>query len=95
MFFQTHFTAWLVVQNKEWSAHDLAGSFAFQKHFDWSVHLDVDVDTTKAVGSRCTPTSAAPTIGTLGNGKGSGSPTLKPEIANEKAKINSNAAPGI
>jgi hypothetical protein len=95
VFFQSGFRAWLVVQNKEWSAHDLAGSFAYQNNFDWSVHLDVTVDMTKAVGSRCSPTSAAPTIGAMANGKGASSPVLTAPVANDVVSVTSVAAPAI
>ena len=86
MFFQNSFKAWLVVQNKEWSKHDLPGSFAYQKNFEWSIHLDVDVDMSKAVGSRCSPASANPTIPAMANGKGSGSPVLTAPVPNDEAR---------
>ncbi len=95
VFFQSGFTAWLVVQNKEWSAHDMAGSFAYQKHFEWSVHLDVDVDTSKAVGKRCTPASAPPTLGAMANGKGGASPVLTAAVANDVVTVTVTAAPGL
>ena len=99
VFFRTSFKAWLAVQNIEWKAHDLAGSFAYQKNFEWSVHLDVDVDTTRPVTSRCTPTSAAPTIGAMANGKGSGTPVLAAKVANDAAQepgaVTVAPAPGI
>lgn len=94
IFFQCGFTAWLVVQNKEWSLHDLKGSFAFQKHFDWSIHLDVAVDTTAAVGSRCAPASAPPTIGPLTDGKGS-DPVITAPVANDVAHATTAAAAEI
>jgi hypothetical protein len=95
MYFQIGFHAWLVVQNKEWREHDLPGSFAYQKNFDWSTHLDVSVDTTKAVNSRCTPKSVAPTIGPLGDGKGSNEPSLAKECSNDLNKTTVSPAPGI
>jgi hypothetical protein len=95
MFFQIGFHAWLVVQNKEWSLHDLPGSFAYQKHFDWSTHLDVTVDTTQAVGSRCTPPSVAPTIGAMADGKGPNDPSLMQACSNDLNVVTTTAAPGI
>jgi hypothetical protein len=95
MNFQIGFHAWLVVQNKEWSTHDLPGSFAYQKNFDWSAHLDVAVDTTKAVGSRCAPPSAPPTISAMANGKGGNSPSLMQKCSNELNQTAVTAAPGI
>jgi hypothetical protein len=95
MFFQIGFHAWLVVQNKEWSQHDLPGSFAYQKHFDWSTHLDVTVDTTQAVGSRCTPQSVAPAISAMADGKGPDSPSLMQKCSNELNQVKVSAAPGI
>lgn len=95
IFFQNSFKAWLAVQNKEWSAHDLPGSFAYQKHFDWSIHLDVVVDTSQAIGSRCSPASAPPTIGAVGNGKGTDSPNLAEPVPNVSHTVNTTAAPGI
>src|SRR5579872_2546637 len=74
--FQQSFTAWLVVQNVEWSQHDMKGSFAFQKHFDWSVNHTVKVDTIQRVGGRCTPPYSRPEISDLGNGRGAASQSL-------------------
>jgi hypothetical protein len=79
------FTAWLVVQNLEWAVHDVNNSFAFLKHFDWSMQLNVTVDVTQAVGSRCTPASNAATIGALQNGKGASSPVLTAPVYNTVA----------
>jgi len=93
MFFNDTFTAWLVVQNVEWSAHDMNTSFAFLRNFDWSSHLDIAVDTTKAVGSRCTPASAnvvAPA--NPSTGKGGKSPNLANPIANTSFKLTTAAA---
>ena len=95
VFFQSGFTAWLAVQNKEWGAHDLAGSFAYQKNFDWSVHLDLTVDMTKPAGSQCTPKSAPPTIGAMANGKGSVTPVLTATVANNAVTVTVVAAPTI
>jgi hypothetical protein len=81
------FTAWLVVQNIEWSRHDLPGSLAYQKHFDWSMQLNVTVDQAKAVHHRCSPHSQAPTIGPVRNGKGSSNPTLTGLSANDSHAI--------
>ena len=52
MFFNDTFTAWLVVQNREWSVHDMNTSFAFLRNFDWlNSHITAD-----AAGN-CTPAS--------------------------------------
>ena len=95
MYFQIGFHAWLVVQNIEWSLHDLPGSFAYQKHFDWSTHLDVAVDTTADVGSRCTPQSVVPTIGAMADGKGPESPSLIQKCSNDLNNTTTTDAPGI
>jgi len=76
MVFQQDFTAWLAVQNIEWSKHDLRGSFAFQMHFDWSVDHTVKVDPTSPVGKRCSPRGSTPKGKNLGKGKGSSAPSL-------------------
>lgn len=105
IFFQDHFTAWLVVQSKEWSKLDPPGSdtfmkssFVFLRHFDWSVHLDVTVDTSQSVGSRCTPASAVPAIGALTVGKGP-QPNMEKPVPNDEAKkpgaVVVTPAPGI
>ena len=93
MFFNDTFTAWLVVQNVEWSLHDMNNSFAFLRNFNWSAHLDITVDTTKAVGSRCTPASAnvvAPA--NPATGKGGSSPVLTAPIANSAFTLTTAAA---
>jgi len=77
------FTAWLVVQNIEWAAHDLAGSFAFVGNFDWSMGITLAVDTSQAVGSRATPQTAAPTVpASITTGKGGNAPNLAAPVAN-------------
>jgi len=83
--FANSFTAWLVVQNIEWSVHHRDTSFVFVRNFDWSMSLNVTVDTTQAVGSRCTPASNPATIGTLNTGRGGSSPVLTAPIANTTA----------
>jgi hypothetical protein len=85
--FANGFHAWLVVRNTEWWGHDEAGSFAFQRNFSWSCGLTVAVDTTKAVGSRCAPTSNPATIGALGNGKGGVTPTISASFPNSNHTI--------
>lgn len=95
MFFQIGFHAWLVVQNKEWAAHDVPGSFMYQKHFDWSTHLDVTVDTTQAVGSRCTPQSVAPSIDPMTDGKGGNTPSFMQACSNDLNVTTVTAQPGI
>jgi hypothetical protein len=79
VFFNNTFNAWLVVQNVEWSLHDMKNSFAFLRNFYWSVHLDVTVDTTQAVGSRCTPMAGSVNVNAPANpavGKGGSIPVL-------------------
>jgi len=95
MFFQIGFHAWLVVQNKEWSKHDVPGSFAYQKHFDWDTHLDVTVDTTQPVGSRCSPQTVVPTISAMAEGKGGASPSLMNACSNDLNVTTTTPAPGI
>ncbi|MGH9631058.1 MAG: hypothetical protein ACRD7E_22350 [Bryobacteraceae bacterium] len=93
--FSDGFRSWLVVQNIEWSGHDLNNSFAFLRNFDWSMSLNVTVDTTQAVGSRCTPASNPPVIGALGTGRGAGSPNLAAPFPNVNHTVTTTAAPGI
>jgi hypothetical protein len=96
MNFSDSFTAWLVVQNIEWAAHHLTDSFAYQGHFDWSMQLNVTVDTTKAVGSRVSPKRKKITApAKIQRGKGSGTPNLAAPIFNTSAVLNVNPAPGI
>jgi len=95
MFFANEFNAWLVVQNVEWSAHAQSTSFAFLRNFKWSIHLDVAVDTSQPVGTRCTPTSNPPTVGAIGVGKGGASPNLDDPFPNHDANVVVVAAPGI
>ena len=96
--FANTFTAWLVVQNVEWSAHDLAGSFAYQRHFDWSDRLACAVNTAlpiaaAGVGSnRCNPNSNPPTIAAMVNGKGS-SPNLLLPVANDGFRVRETPLP--
>jgi hypothetical protein len=74
--FSNGFQVWLVVQHIEWADHDLSTSFVFLRNYSWSMQLNVTVDTTKPVGSRCTPHSNPPTISAVGTGKGGSSPNL-------------------
>lgn len=95
MFFNDVFTAWLVVQNVEWSVHHMNDSFAFVRNFDWSSHLDITVtiDTTQPVGTWCTPASAnvaAPA--TLAIGKGGNSPILTVPHFNKAVTLTTAAA---
>jgi hypothetical protein len=85
LFFNDTFTAWLVVQNVEWSLHDMNDSFAFLRNFNWSAHLDVTVDTTQAVGSRCTNAGGSVNVNAPANpgtGKGGAVLVLTAPIAN-------------
>ena len=95
IFFQQGFTAWLVVQNKEWKDHDLPGSFVYLKNFTWSIHLDVSVDMSQAVGSRCSPQSSIPSISAMSNGKGSSSPNLDDLDANSATIYTKTPAPTL
>jgi hypothetical protein len=94
------FTAWLVVQNIEWATHDVPGSFAFPGHFDWSMGVNLTVDTSQAVGSRATPASTPPTVpANVSKGKGGSSPNLAAPVANDTtndpAILHIDAAPEI
>jgi len=93
--FSNGFTAWTVVQNIEWSVHHLNDSFAYLRHFDWSMQLNLTVDTTQPVGSRCTPANNAPTVGAVGIGKGGGTPVLTTPFPNVNHTVNTNPAPVI
>ena len=95
MFFSHSFTAWLVVQNIEWAAHDVPGSFVYLGNLDWSMHLDVTVDTTKAVGSRCDPRSRKVKAGKLKKGKGGGNPVLSAPFFNTSQILSTAPAPPI
>jgi hypothetical protein len=95
IFFSNGFRAWLVVQNIEWADHDLPGSFAYLRNYDWSMQLNVTVDTTKAVGNRCSPRSNPPTIGPVGTGKGANSPNLDAPYPNRDHTLKVDPAPGI
>jgi hypothetical protein len=96
MSFSDSFSAWLVVQNIEWEAHHLADSFAYQGHFDWSMQLNVTVDTTKAVGSRVTPKKNRITApAEIQSGKGGGTPNLDAPTFNTTNVLNTNPAPGV
>jgi len=92
--FKEGFRAWLVVQNVEWSLHDMPGSFAYQKNFQWSLSHTVTTDTTKPVGSRCRPFSSNPKIGSISNGKGS-NPVLSAPTANGSMTQTLTPAPAI
>jgi hypothetical protein len=95
MFFSDGFHVWLVVQNIEWAVHDIATSFVFLRNYAWSMQLNVTVDTTQAVGARCTPASNPPTIGAVGVGKGGVSPNLADPFPNVNNTVTTTAAPGI
>ena len=94
MFFSNGFHAWLVVQDIEWDSHDRDNSFVFLRNFAWSMQLNVTVDTTKSVGSRCTPASSTPTIGALNVGMGP-APLLTEPFPNRDHTVTTSAAPGI
>jgi hypothetical protein len=93
--FSNSFHAWLAVRNKEWWAHDEPGSFAFQRNFAWSCGLTVAVDTSKAVGSRCTPASNPATIGAVSAGKGGVTPTISASFPNVHHTVTTNPAPAL
>jgi len=80
------FTAWLVAQNKEWSRHDLKGSFAFQQHFDWLFDVTVAVDTSRDRGKRCAPKKITLGKFKMAKGKGGGEPNLEKPTANEESQ---------
>lgn len=93
--FSHTFTAWLVVQNIEWSAHHRDTSFVFLGHFDWGLALTCAVDVTQALGSRMTPHSAPPNLGAFTTGKGAGNPVLTDPIFNDSWHTDTTAQPGI
>lgn len=95
--FSDEFRVWLAVQNIEWAKHDKIGSFVFLRNFDWSVSLNMNVDTARPLGFRCTPDSSPPTIGSIGVGKGLGSPNLDDPLPGDPNQIKTLirvAAPG-
>jgi hypothetical protein len=78
------FTAWLVVQNTEWAAHDLPGSLAYIGNFNWSMSMNVTVDTSKTIGPKATPTSSPPTVpASISAGQGGSTPNLAAPTANQ------------
>ena len=93
--FSNGFHAWLVVQDSEWAVHDLNNSFVFLGNFAWSMELNVTVDTSKAILSRCTPASNPATIGTFSTGKGAVNPVLTESFPNRDHTVTENAAPEI
>ena len=95
LFFSNGFHVWLVVQNIEWSRHDPGHSFVYLRNYSWSMSLNVAVDTTKLVGSRCTPTSHPPTIGAVSIGKGASDPNLSAPYPNVNNNVTVTAAPTI
>lgn len=95
IFFSNSFTAWLVVQCIDWAQFDVPGSFVYLRNFDWSMRLDVTVDTTKAVGNRCSPASSPVQIGAVGVGKGRTSPNLADPFFNTSQTSNIIAQPPI
>lgn len=95
MFFSNSFTAWLVVQNIEWAGHDMPKSFVYLGNLDWSIHLDVAVDTKKAVGSRCKPKSRKVKAGKLKKGKGGRNPSLKTPFFNTSQTSSTAPAPPL
>jgi hypothetical protein len=86
MFFSDSFTAWLVVQCVEWAQFDVPGSFVYLRHFDWSAQLNVTVDTSKHVGSWCSPASNPVHIGDVGVGMGVTPPNLKDPFFNTSVR---------
>jgi len=95
IFFSNSFTAWLVVQCLEWAEFDIPGSFVYLRNFDWSIHLDVTVDLTQAVGSRCTPSSNPVQVGAVNVGKGASSPNLADPFFNTSQRSNFTPQPPI
>ncbi len=78
------FTAWLVVQNTEWAAHDVPGSLAYIGNVGWSMSMTVTVDTSQPVNSRATPATSPPTVpGAISAGQGGSTPNLAPLTANQ------------
>jgi hypothetical protein len=83
--FSNGFTAWLTIQNLRWNAFQMITSLLFLRNFNWSMQLNVTVNTSNAVGSRATPVQQAPTISAMSNGMGPNSPALTPPVANTSA----------
>ena len=83
--FSNGFTAWLVIQNLHWNAFEMITSLLFLRNFNWSMQLNVTVNTANAVGSRATPIQQAPTISALSNGMGANAPNLSAPVANTSA----------
>jgi hypothetical protein len=97
--FGMRFTAWLVVQNMEWMAHDRDHSFAYIRNFNWWFNFPISVTTANAVGSRCSPASMRWRRSRLRRGKGGRTPALAPPIfnneVNDPANRHINPAPAI
>jgi hypothetical protein len=75
--FSNKFTAWLVVQNVEWSAHDHSERcFVFLHNFTWSFAINVAVNQRKKLGLRCTPNEGSVNIEGGGVKKGRGTDRL-------------------
>jgi hypothetical protein len=86
--FYEAFRAWLVVQNIEWRSHDVPGSFAYQKYFDWWAKFAARVNTSQPVDHRFMPQSSPPHVGPMKDGKGSkpGMPVLDGQLANKSRR---------
>jgi hypothetical protein len=84
--FKLGFTAWLVVQNIEWSSRDVPGSLVYLGNFDWSLDCTLNVTTAPPARRTTEPQVFTPQITASGKGKGSRTPSFTPESANESVK---------
>jgi hypothetical protein len=96
VFYANSFTAWLVVQNVEWSAHDNAGSYVYLRNFNWSAQLNIAVvDLTQDVGHICTPSYNPVHVDPVQKGKGGSSPVLTAPFFNTTQTASADAAPNV
>ena len=71
------FDAWLIARRN-------TGEIQYLKNIQWGFDFLVNVDKTKAVGSRATNAGAGMDAITTGNGKGTGTPVLTAPVANDE-----------
>jgi hypothetical protein len=94
--FANSFTAWLVVQNVDYAFHNLADSFAFLGHFDWSVEIHTTVDLSMPKGQAVSP-KQSPAIAPdeILASKGDKSPILDTTYPASTVKVVTRAEPEI
>lgn len=83
------FTAWLVVQNIEWTSVSVSESFTYLKHLDWRCALTSNIDTARAVGSRASPRRQS-TAFASGEGRGAGTPIFTAPTFNTRNNVSRN-----